>query len=306
MKKRTLFKLCISLFGVLLLLLFKPLSNAHFLFTNGGDLVIDLARDTVLLYESDQVEVSEIKFRRSKIGDIQKLLYRISNPELYLIKFKKNKYNFSLSYNKEGESARSLVDGTTVFAINSSFYNEQGNSLGELIIDGQRFGEKSSSSGFFKVINGKAIVGPKSVFSLRLGHIDYSCQAHPSVMKNGKIWDYISRETLNQNQWSRKTYRNLCGMDKDGNICFLVSGNGGLVSVKEITEIGKSVGIRTASLFDAGSALQYRFSNDEFSLNFSASNNLLDLGKTVDRLFKELTGKKFYNISPVFIVYDDK
>jgi hypothetical protein len=81
----------------------------------------------------------------------------------------------------------------------------------------------------------------------------------------------------------------------------VVSGNGALLDVKEITQIAQKIGVYHASLFDAGSALQYHFKEGTYSLEFSAFNNSYDFGSFFDRLTMKLFRKKFVQRSPVFI-----
>jgi hypothetical protein len=77
------------------------------------------------------------------------------------------------------------------------------------------------------------------------------------------MFNYIENESL-QALWNQKTYRNLMGEMTNGDFVVVVSGNGGLVDVKEITQIAQLLGVNHATLFDAGSALQYRFTNPNY------------------------------------------
>ena len=154
--------------------------------------------------------------------------------------------------------------------------------------------------GHFKVINGRAKAGPTSIFNEN-ERVDYSCQSHPSVMKNGMIWDYIINESKNERYWKYKTYRSLVGQNQKGNVCFLISGNGGLLSIKEIALIAKRNNIVTATCLDAGSALQYAINDEDYKLSFSSMNNKFSLGNSFDRLTSKILGKRFYNESPAFI-----
>lgn len=196
------------------------------------------------------------------------------------------------------------------FLINASFYDTQNNALGEIIYLGKKFQNKSSSTGYFKVIDGVPHAGPTSIFENDTSMPYYSCQAHPSTMKDGIIFSYIENESnLNHNQWGQKSYRNLIGENKKGEIVFVVSNKGAILTVKEISQIAKLVGVQNAALFDAGIALQYEFNHPDFKESYSAFNNHLDAGKVCDELCMELFRKNFIQRSPVYIgvkLKDDK
>jgi len=283
--------------------LFNPIANLHFFADHSGTMQMELSGLVKEKYEDAYLKVDRVKLRRDGESFPKKVLDLFNPPRLYLITFKKNHNNFAISYQPDGQSSRDNIGDKALFSVNSSFYDPQMNSLGEIVVDGQNFGVASGSSGYFKVIDGKAHAGPRSLFEGINGPVEFSCQAHPSVMKNGLIWPYVVNETLNKKTWSRKTLRNMSGIDKNGNIVFLLSGDGGLLSVKEISLLAKELGVETATLFDAGSALQYSINARGYKMNFSAFNNQLNLGERADRYFKKLTGYRFYNTSPVFINY---
>lgn len=287
------------------LFLLNPISNLHFFLKNDSKLQIKASSQAQILFENDYIRITRVNLIRKHNALIQKAIHRISKPRMYHIAFKQDHGNFYISLHKQGETAHDRIKEHTVFAVNSSFFDSDNNAVGEIYINGVQNGERTRSSGFFKVINGKAYAGPTSLFKTIKGTPEFSCQAHPSLMKNGIIWDYIVRESLPHPFWKQKTYRNLSGMDKNGNIHFLVSGSGGLLSVKETAQLALTLGIKTATLFDAGSSLQYKFSTDEFELAFSAYNNILNLGPLVDYAFFRLTGNTFLNKAPVFINYKD-
>lgn len=282
--------------------MFNPFSNSHFLFNSDGTLINNHDNGLIKLYDDDNVVISRLDFVRQKESTLKKILNKISSPRLYLFEFKINKNNFSVSLKKGGETVKQRIRSGENFSINSAFYDPNNKSIGQAIVKGQKYGGQTRSSGFFKVIDGLAYVGPRSLFNKKKGNVEYSCQAHPSVMKDGIIWDYIQNVTRTI-AWKRRTFRNLSGINKKGNIIFLVSGVGGLLSVKEISEIALKLNIKTATLFDAGSALQYKFKKNDYQLAFCAYNNNLYLGKFMDKLFEKFIGKKFYNTSPVYINY---
>ncbi|BDC99107.1 phosphodiester glycosidase family protein [Persicobacter psychrovividus] len=283
--------------------LFKPIEKLHYVFQSNGAIQPITSKLQRVVYQSADVEIRQIDLVRQNNAPLSDFVNELNKPKLYFFKFKKNDHNFKVSLDKQGNTTGDLVKGNTIFAINSSFYDKELQSLGEVVVDGQSKGHASRSSGFFKVINGKAVAGPKSIFSGLDDQVEYACQAHPSVMKDGHIWSYILNEDQQIAAWKRLTYRNLCGMDADGNICFLVSADGGLLSVKEIAEIADQLGVKTATLLDAGVALQYCFDDGDYYLSFYTYNNVINLGHKFDELFISMTKKRFFNSSPVFINY---
>lgn len=290
--------LCIWFLG-----LFHPIANMHFFVEQGGTLQIGSEMKVKELYADEEVTVKKIYLQRTGESKTKRVLDFINPPRVHLFTFKKSDQRFSISYHDAQSTARRELTKEQNFSINSSFYDKEMNTLGEVVVQGQNYGQPSNSSGFFKVIDGKAYAGPRSLFEDLSGNPEYSCQAHPSVMKEGVIWPYIIEESMNQAHWKRRTLRNLSGMDADGNIVFLVSGDGGLLSVKEISELALSLGVRTATLFDAGSALQYSFKKNGYMMHFSAYNNRIQLNEPVHNWFKQKTGYRFFNSSPVFINY---
>lgn len=301
--KKRIFKFSILVILLWLAGLFNPISNLHFLVSQTGQLKFKAENDVNEKYNDELVNIKKVSFERTNNGGFGKLLNVINHPRLWIITFKENDHNFTISYSEQGLTSRTANNGNSIFSVNSNFYDTDQKSLGEIIINGKKLGYTTNSSGYFKVIDGKALVGPRSLFENINGTVEYSCQAHPSVMKDGVIWPYILNESLNNKTWGRKTYRNLSGIDRKGNVVFLLSADGALLSVKEMSELALQLGIETATLFDAGSSLQYSIKAKGFKYHFSAYNNQLNLGFKVDNWFKEKLGYRFYNSAPVFINY---
>lgn len=300
-KKRIIFT-SITLFFIscVMFSLLNVRSNIYFLFPTFRSEINHMQKE--ILFENESVKVNEVIFSRNDTSLTYKLLSLVSPSKLIFIEFKKNKNNFSILKNTSSLSVND-IDEEANFMINGAFYSKKGNNIGELIIDGQRYSTKNhNSSGFFKVINGKAWAGPKSLFHTLKGSVHYSCQAHPSVMKNGFIWEYILKESREKSD-KRLTYRNLVGMNKEGNICFLISNNGGILSVKEVTLLAKKIGIQTATLLDGGAALQYKLTMEDFDLTFSALNNKIDLFGLLNSISNQITKSNWYVYSPTYIKY---
>jgi len=121
-------------------------------------------------------------------------------------------------------------------------------------------------------------------------------------MKNGIVFSYINKETYPYKKlWRKKTYRNLIGSKSNGNIVIVVSNDGALLSVKEITQIAKKFNVKNASLFDGGIALQYSFKSKNYKNNFSTLNNTFGISDLFEKLTILLFNKKFKQKSPVFL-----
>lgn len=303
MKKKTKILIAFSILILISFYLFNFKSNIHFLVENNGVIKNYKINNQLVLHDNKEVLIRKIYIRRKEEKIINRIINNISRPTVYYIEFKSNSNNFKVRHYEKGSTAPKNLTDKTKFSINSAFYNSDFEPNGLIIENGKEFGKKSNSSGHFKVINGKAIAGPTSIFS-KSKKVEYSCQSHPSVMKNGVIWDYITNESKNESYWKSKTYRSLVGQNANDNICFIVSGNGGLLSIKEITQIAKENGILTATCLDAGAALQYSYNDENYKLNFSSMNNKLSLGKTMDKMYSRLIGKRFYNESPAYINYE--
>ncbi len=305
MRKKKIIRL-ISLFIVIALLhFFNFKSNIHILLDNSGEAYNYEVENQEVLINSSDVLIRQINLRRRNSSITKKVVSKLSRPKLYYIEFKENSNNFSVAYYKSGNTAYKNIKESTIFSINSSFYDSNFNPNGLITVKGKEYGKTSISSGHFKVINGRAKAGPTSIFNPNAS-VDYSCQSHPSVMKNGVIWDYILNESKNEKYWKAKKYRSLVGQNQQGNVCFLVSGNGGLLSIKEIALIAKSNNIHTATCLDAGSALQYALNDEGYKLSFSSMNNKVSLGRSFDRVTSKLFGKRFYNESPAFINFSKR
>ena len=302
MSKKKLVLLFILLLIATGLYLFNFKSHLQFITDSDGEATNYQVKNQDVLHDNDEVLIRRIHIKRKDQSFANRLINLLSRPTVYYLEFKQNNHDFTVAYYDEGSTAPSNVSDDTKFSVNSAFYNEDFEPNGLIIVDGKHYGRESRSSGHFKVIDGKAKAGPTSIFEDD-SEAQYSCQSHPSVMKDGIIWDYILNESMKEAYWGTKTYRSLVGQHENGNICFILSGNGGLLSIKEISLIAKANDIQTATCLDAGSALQYVYQDQDYKLSFSSMNNKLSLGTAVDKLSSRLIGKRFYSESPAFINY---
>jgi len=296
--------------------LFRVKSNIEYVFKNDGELMIETTdgfkelkktKNNILLnkiFRNENVNIQSVKIKRKNESFIHTIENFVNPNKVIIIEFN-SKNHYSLTADIKNDLApinasEALKFSNSNFAINTNFYGE--NPIGEIIIKKKRFGDTNkNASGFFKVIDGKPIVGAKSLFNVNLGAVSYSCQSFPSVIKNGIMFPYIKSEKPYKKDWKLKTYRNLMGTLKNGNFICVLSHSGGLLSVKEIATIAKKYGVSNAALFDGGAALQYEYNSKDFQLKFSALNNTFDFGETIDENFITLGKTHFPTKSPVFL-----
>lgn len=300
--------------------LFRVKSNIEYIFNNNGVLMIKTkdgfkefykAKNDILLndiFSNENTKIQSIEIKRKNESFIHAIENLLNPNKVIIIEFN-SKNNYSLVADIKNDfsainSSQALKFSNSNFAINTNFYDDS--SIGEIIINMKRYGNTNKkASGFFKVINGKPVVGPKSIFNDYSGTITYSCQAFPSVIKNGIIFSYIiSEKSPYKKSWKLKTYRNLIGTLKNGNLVCVLSHTGGLLSVKEISMIAKNYGVTNATLFDGGAALQYEYKHKDFDLKFSALNNRFDFGKMIDKKFIATANCHFPAKSPVFLTIE--
>lgn len=259
--------------------------------------------DVEEVYSNPNVVIQSIDTKRNQQGLLGRALNLVISQHVNVFTFKPTNSFFLVADPTHGFLPLNVSEANTRkesnFLINASFYDPSNHALGEVIYCSKQYQSKSSSSGYFKVIDGIPHAGPRSIFDNDHNPPQYSCQAHPSTMKDGVIFQYILDHS--NAKWRKRTYRNLIGEKADGSIVFIASGNGGLLDVREISQLAKLLGIKHATLFDAGIALQYAFMSPGYSMEFSAFNNQLDLGSFVDKVGMELFRKNFIQRSPVYI-----
>jgi uncharacterized protein YigE (DUF2233 family) len=130
-------------------------------------------------------------------------------------------------------------------------------------------------SGCFFVKSGKPFFGPKSLEMENPGPIQEGSQVYPAVMKNHTIFPYVELKPDEFFDGSKITYRALGGMRRDGTIVFVLSGDGGVMNVAEVSEIARKLDVQHATLLDGGRALQYSIRTADGPWHFTAFNTLL-------------------------------
>jgi hypothetical protein len=318
-KWRTLLLVLTFIFIAYLSTLFRVRSNIQYAFSNQGALIVlsnqkfqllgeeVKSLDLEVLHQNDDVVISQLSFTRMNQSLYERVKDKFIAKKLFIFEFNlKNEFGLCANVERDCQPMNCIEAknrSKSKFVLNTSFYGLDSKGLNEIIIDKKNYGGRNATaSGFFKVIDGKPYAGPKSIFSSKKGTISHSCQAFPSVMKDGIIFNYIESEIAQSKvSWKMKTYRNLLGTKANGNLVCIVSNEGGLISVKEISQIAKIYGVEHATLFDGGSALQYSFDDRDWSCTFSAIANSGYVPGFIKRILSKRAKSTIPARSPVYL-----
>ena len=162
------------------------------------------------------------------------------------------------------------------FSITSNFRDPKGRPMGWVYHQGRRVNSPFGDwSGCFFVKDGRPWFGPKSLLTDVPGLIQEGSQVYPSVMKNHTVFSYVDLKPDEHFDGSKITYRALGGTRRDGAIVFVLSGDGGVMNVSEVTEIARKIDVQHATLLDGGRALQYSIRTDDGPWHFHAFNTEL-------------------------------
>lgn len=225
---------------------------------------------------------STLKVRRDG-GTAAKIAHQILGAEVHVITFSPEHFEFMTSYVAEPKfavttAARRMEADNLWFSITANFRDPKGKPLGWVWHEGLQVNPAFPEwSGCFFVKGGRPYFGPKSLLDEVPGPIEEGTQGYPSVMKNHTVFSYVSLKPDQFFDGSKITYRSLAGMKKDGTVVFLVSGDGGVMNVAEVTELARKLEVQHATLLDGGRALQYSMRTEDGPWHFTALNTTLDL-----------------------------
>lgn len=164
------------------------------------------------------------------------------------------------------------------FSITANFRDPKGRPMGWVYHQGRQVNPPFGDwSGCFFVKDGRPWFGPKSLLNEVPGLIEEGSQVYPSVMKNHTTFSYIDLKPDEFFDGSKISYRALGGMRKDGTIVFVLSGDGGVMNVSEVTEIARKLDVQHATLLDGGRALQYSIRTHDGPWHFHAYNTELPI-----------------------------
>ena len=245
--------------------------------------------------------VAEIKMRRQSAGMVQAVASWFCEARVTVLLISPSKFRFATSFkeNFAVTTARERLSAeNAAFAITANFRDPAGKPLGWVYHKGQLVNRAFPTwTGVFFVKGGTPYFGPKSLVDEVKGDIEEGTQGYPSVMKNHTVFKYVDLTPDRYFDGRRITYRSLAGTRRDGSVVFVLSGDGGVMNVAEVTALAERLQVQHATLLDGGRALQYSLNLSGLGRrHFRAFNTQVDWGP------KWMWSQK----SPVYIVVKKK
>ncbi len=228
---------------------------------------------------------STLSVRRKSNIWRESLLNGMVGSEVHVVEFDPEHFEFSPWFEQEGaefvpSDSLSVLKATgpeTRFVVGANYYGPDGQPLGWLVRDGKEIRKQWKSwSGFFFVKGGVPRFGPRSLLESTQGELTQATQGYPSVMKDGILFDYVTKNEDEFFNGSELNFRSLAGVTEDGRIIFVLSGTGGMMDMAEVTRIAKFAGVHDATLLDGGRALQYGLRGPGGKEGFHSFNNTVD------------------------------
>ena len=162
------------------------------------------------------------------------------------------------------------------FYMNSNFFNKT--AIGLVVENKIKKSNKVPGGGYFYTSNGVANVQrgicPKKT--------EYASQTILWGISNSKI----NKSLIRQPHAKILTYRNIVGKNKRGEIIFVISNLGGIVTIEDIIQEGLNQGMIEGVLFDGGSSVEYKFDDGNYSRYFTS---MSDLCKSIIKIDKPKT-----------------
>jgi hypothetical protein len=254
----------------------------------------DFIAALIARHEEPGMRWSTLKVRRQG-GILADTAQRVFGAEVHIITFSPDRFDFMTTFQPKfalTTARERLAEGNLWFSITANFRDPKGRPMGWVYHQGRQVNQPFGDwSGCFFVKDGRPWLGPKSLLNDVPGLIQEGSQVYPSVMKNHTIFSYVELKPDEFFDGSKISYRALGGMRQDGTIIFVLSGDGGVMNVGEVTEIARKLDVQHATLLDGGRALQYSIRTDDGPWHFRAANTELPIQ------FKLLERQR----SPVFI-----
>lgn len=192
-------------------------------------------------------------------------VYTNNNFDVYV--FNPKKVSFGVS---------SVRPSGKKFYMNSNFFNKK--AIGLVVEDGVKKSSRVSGGGYFYVSN--------DVVNIKRGgcprNTDYASQTILWGIDNG----ITNKSLIRQRHAKQLTYRNIVGKNKNGEIIFVVSNFGGVVTIEDVINEGVRQGMVEGVLFDGGTSVEYKFNDGKYSTSFTA---LSDSGKKLVGIDKPTT-----------------
>lgn len=239
----------------------------------------DMNQSLIERYSEPGLKWSMLKVRREG-GMLAGLAQSVFGAEIHVLVIDPLKFEFMTSFKPKfavTTAAERLATDQLAFAITANFRDPAGKPLGYVYHEGRQLNAAFKEwSGCFFVKGGRPYFGPKSLLDEVPGAMEEATQGYPSVMKNHTVFSYVDLKPDSQFDGSKITYRSLAGMKKDGTIVFVLSGDGGVMNVSEVSELARKLDIAHATLLDGGRALQYSLMTEDGPWHFAALNTRLN------------------------------
>lgn len=216
-----------------------------------------------------------LKVRRSG-SLLANLAQRLLGAEVQIVTLSPAQFDFMTTFLPKfalTTARERMAEENLWFSITANFRDPKGRPMGWVYHQGRQVNPPFGDwSGCFFVKDGHPWFGPKSLLNDVPGLIEEGSQVYPSVMKNHTTFSYVDLKPDEFFDGSKISYRALGGMRKDGTIVFVLSGDGGVMNVSEVTEIARKLDVQHATLLDGGRALQYSIRTHDGPWHFHAYN----------------------------------
>ena len=165
-----------------------------------------------------------------------------NNSKFNIFRISKNEMNFGVSTTKPEDSD---------FYINSNFFEEGGQPIGLVVVDGLRHSDRIAGGGYFYVVNG--------IPHVKVGQ----CPTMTEFASQSKFWvlnDGVKNQRLLNAESSKVlTERIIIGEDSKGNIMVVGTSDGNSATIEETIDFAIENGMVEAILLDGGSSVDYKF-----------------------------------------------
>lgn len=240
----------------------------------------DFAAALIERHEEPGMRWATLKVRRPG-GFLADTAQRLFGAEVHVVTLAPDRFDFMTTFQPKfalTTARERMAEGNLWFTITANFRDPKGRPMGWVYHEGRQvnppFGEWS---GCFFVKDGRPWFGPKSLLNEVPGLIQEGSQVYPSVMKHHTIFSYVELQPDEFFDGTKISYRALGGMREDGTIVFVLSGDGGVMNISEVTEIARKLDVQHATLLDGGRALQYSIRTDDGPWHFHAANTELPI-----------------------------
>jgi uncharacterized protein YigE (DUF2233 family) len=241
----------------------------------------EMGEALVQRHVDDGLRWCSLRVKRAASNPLQGLASSVFTSEVHVITLSPERYEFMTSYQagfRPTTAEERLETDSLDLAILANFREPNDKPMGWVVHEGKKVNPDFPKwTGVFFVKEGRPYFGPKSLVDEVPGEIQEGTQGYPSVMKDHTVFNYVNQAPDRFFDGRKITYRSLAGMRKDGVIVLVLSGDGGVMNVTEVTEIASKLQVQHATLLDGGRALQYSLRLGGGSYHFRAFNTSLDL-----------------------------